>query len=189
MVHRELLARRGKNAPDLRIHRQTGGHSTNPALHLPEERFGSEFKTVGTTRLLSVKQGARSPMGNTSSCFCWGEKGYIQAPHKKICCCGFQLLSGISLQPRSKHFGSLWRTVVAPHHGHQHVLWLAKAAPCQATLPCGPCLRVPRALSALCFFLGQTHPLVCYEQGGKVVCAYLTLPCLCPHLLASCHHW
>lgn len=72
MVHSELLAKRGKNAPDLLVHRQTGGHSTNPALHPPEERFGSEFKTVGTARLLSVKQGARSPVGSTSSCFCWG---------------------------------------------------------------------------------------------------------------------
>lgn len=63
MVHNVLLAKRGKNAPNLLGHRQTGEHSTNPVLHLPEEGFGSESKTVGTTRLLSVKQGARSPHG------------------------------------------------------------------------------------------------------------------------------
>ena len=118
--------------------------------------------------------------GNTSSCFCWGEKGYIQAPPKKMCCCGFQVLSDISLQPRLKHFGSLRRTVVAPHQGHQHILWLTQAALCPAKLHRGPCFKVPRALSALCLFLGQTHLLFCYGEGGKVVWAYLTLQCLHP---------
>lgn len=63
VVLSELLVKRGENVPNILGHRQTGEHSTNPALHLPEEGFGSEPETVGTTRLLGVKQRVRSPGG------------------------------------------------------------------------------------------------------------------------------
>lgn len=61
MVHSGFLGKRGKNAPDLDDQRQAGEHSTNSARHLPEERFGFESKTEGTTRLYRVNQGVRLP--------------------------------------------------------------------------------------------------------------------------------
>lgn len=45
------LEKRDKNAPHFLGHRQVGKHSTDPALHLPEEGFESESKTVGSIRL------------------------------------------------------------------------------------------------------------------------------------------
>lgn len=119
-------------------------------------------------------------MESTFSCICWHEKGYIQALHRRICCWGFQLLSGISFQPRIKHFASLRRTVMAPHHGHQFILRLAQAAPSPAKLYHGPCFKVPRALSALCLFLQHTHPhphsSLCAGRKGGVSISYSPMP-------------
>lgn len=78
-------------------------------------------------------------------------KRTYSAPSKSICC-GFQPLSGISLQPRIEHFVSLSSTEMASHHDHQHSFWLAQADPWPAEFHHSPCFKVPLATSALQFF-------------------------------------
>lgn len=164
------LEKRDKNAPNSLDHRQVGKHSTNPTLHLPEEAFESESKTVGSftynQAVICKVRGEVTWWGTHPPASAGVKKDIFRLLLKNICC-GFQPRSGISLQPRIKDFVSLSNTEVASHHDHQHSFWLAQANSCPAEFHHGPCFKVSVAPSALRFFLSQIHPLVRHGQGER----------------------